>query len=330
MKPARRRGRSSARALRSSSRSSRRTSSTSRTVGGVRLDLASEDAVREAARRHSRPRTRGETRCAHRRRDRPADDRASQGARTDRRHCRRSDVRPGHRLRAGRHRGRSDRRQGAGAAAARSQDGQRPDRAHAGVAHPQGLSQRARRQRNATSSFCWSSLRNWWPTFPKFANSIINPLLADETGVIAVDVRISRRAARSRRRTSRRLRQPAFRDASVSERMGAAHAIARRQGNSCSSGAARGRAALRAILRRHDAGRFAASLLRAGEAFQSPLCRPPDSDRLRAGHGVRCHRRDQRSAVGRRAAARGCQLRERRICHPHSLRPQGSRASAGC
>jgi acetyltransferase len=78
-------------------------------VGGVRLDLASVDAVREAAADILR-RARGQARCAHRRRHRLPDDRASQSARIDRRRRRRSDLRPRDRLRAGRHRGRGDQR----------------------------------------------------------------------------------------------------------------------------------------------------------------------------------------------------------------------------
>jgi acetyltransferase len=53
-------------------------------VGGVRLDLASEDAVREAA-GDILKRARGQARRTHRRRHRLSNDRARQGARTDRR-----------------------------------------------------------------------------------------------------------------------------------------------------------------------------------------------------------------------------------------------------
>ena len=101
--------------------------------------------------RDDRPRPCRDARRPHPGRDRPADDRAAQGPRAHRRHRRRSDLRAGHRLRRRRNRGRSARRQGAGAAAARPQDGERAHRAHADFAHPQGISRRARQPRSRMS-----------------------------------------------------------------------------------------------------------------------------------------------------------------------------------
>ena len=120
-------------------------------IGGVRLNLASEAAVRTAAAEIIAPRAGRAARRAHRRRHRPADDRAPEGARAHRRHRRRSDLRSGHRLRRRRNGGRGDRRQGAGAAAARPQDGERPDRAHADFAHRSRATATCRPSRRRTS-----------------------------------------------------------------------------------------------------------------------------------------------------------------------------------
>ena len=103
-------------------------------VGGVRFEFASEAAVRAAAAdileraKAQRPDARITGVTIH-----PMVA-AAEGARADRRDRRRSDFRAGGRVRPRRHCGRGHRRQGAGAAAARPEDGARADRAHAGVA----------------------------------------------------------------------------------------------------------------------------------------------------------------------------------------------------
>ena len=117
-------------------------------VGGVRLNLTSERAVREAVDRHSRPRARGEAGCTHHRRDRPSDDRAAEGARADRRGCRRSDLRAGHRLRSRRNGGRGDQRQGVGACRRSTSSWRATLIARTRVSrHAQGLSRRPGRRR---------------------------------------------------------------------------------------------------------------------------------------------------------------------------------------
>jgi hypothetical protein len=69
----------------------------------------------------------------------------------------------------------------------------------------------------------------------------------------------------------------------------------------------------------------AAALLRPGQAFQPRLPRPPDATRLRPGDRIRRARRGHRRPARRRPPARRFQLRERRICRPGTLRPQGPR-----
>ena len=139
-------------------------------VGGVRLNLTSERAVREAAAdilaraERLKPDARITGVTVH-----PMV-RAAEGARADRRHRGRSDLRPGRRVRPRRHRGRGHRRQGAGAAAARSQARAGPDRAHPRVARAQGL---PRRSGSGTmpSRSCWSSSRSSPPTCRRSASS---------------------------------------------------------------------------------------------------------------------------------------------------------------
>ncbi len=99
-------------------------------VGGVVLNLTSPEAVRAATAdiiaRAKALRPGGADRWRHR----PGDGGAAQGARTDPRPRRRSDLRHRRRVRPRRHGGRDHQRQGPGAAAARSATGAQPDRAH--------------------------------------------------------------------------------------------------------------------------------------------------------------------------------------------------------
>ena len=92
-------------------------------VGGVRLNLTSEQAVRQAAAEILAGARSRETASADHRRHGVSHDRAPQGARTDRRRRGRSHLRSRHRVRPRRHRGRGHQRQGAGAAAARPRAG---------------------------------------------------------------------------------------------------------------------------------------------------------------------------------------------------------------
>ena len=68
-------------------------------VGGVRLNLTSAQAVREAAADILARARAAKPRSAHHRRDDPSDGAAAQGARADRRYRRRSDLRSGDRVR---------------------------------------------------------------------------------------------------------------------------------------------------------------------------------------------------------------------------------------
>ena len=81
-------------------------------VGGVRLNLTSEQARARSDRRRAGAGASRQARRAHHRRHDPSHDRAAEGPRTDRRHRRRSDFRADRGLRQRRHRGRGHRRQG--------------------------------------------------------------------------------------------------------------------------------------------------------------------------------------------------------------------------
>ena len=219
-------------------------------VGGVRLDLASEEAVRAAAadilsRAHAARAGR-----AHRRRDSLSYDCAPEGAGIDYWRRRRSDLRPGHRLRAGRHRRRGHQRQGAGAAPAQSRPGTPPDCAHARVPGPQSLPQCAGGRRARYRVVAGQAV----PAGGGFSG---NPRDRPQPGSCRRDRRHRRRRAggdRASRKTSRRrYRQPAFRHPALPERMGAAYHAARRHGGFRPSGPPRRRAALWTVLRRGDA-----------------------------------------------------------------------------
>ena len=112
-------------------------------VGGVVLNLTSADAVRARDGRYSGAGEGAAARSADIRRHRAGDGGAAEGARADSRPRRRSDLRHGRRVRPRRHRGRDHQRQGAGAAAARSAAGARPDRAHPRLAAVARLPRRA-------------------------------------------------------------------------------------------------------------------------------------------------------------------------------------------
>ena len=204
--------------------------------------------------RHSGAGARCEARGPHRRRHRPSDDPAAEGARTDRRHRRRSDLRSGHRVRARRHGGRGHRRQGAGAAAARPQDGARADCAHARCARAQGLSRRAggRRERDRAGAGEAGAACRRPAGDPRTRSQSAARRRARASSR-------SMRASRSRR-SMRTGRGSAWASAlchpALSEGMGAARHAAGRHGRLCAAGAAGGRAAVRAVLRRASATRI--------------------------------------------------------------------------
>jgi acetyltransferase len=147
--------------------------------------------------------------------------------------------------------------------------------------------------------------------FPEIREIDLNPVLADETGVIAVDARVA--VAPIERRRGGSSGHPRFAIRPYPEGMGAAGDIAGWEYSVRSAGAARGRAALWAIPGGSIARRFAPALLRAGQGFQPCLHRP-----LRAaGARVRdqslrrrgCGRSPQRPC--RRARRRGSQADRR-------------------
>ena len=116
-------------------------------------------------------------------------------------------------------------------------DWQTADRPHARVAHPQGLSERTRRRRRRDRTSPGQAVA----TGGRLAR---DPRNRSQSSAGRRDRRDRGRRAdigrAGRGRTPRRFRQPAFRHPPLSGRMGAAHAIARRHGNSCSPGAAGG------------------------------------------------------------------------------------------
>ena len=198
-------------------------------IGGVALNLTTEHAVREAAAdilRRARA-ARPQARIA--RRDHFADDHQAEGARTDRRRRRRSDLRSGHRVRPRRHRRRGDRRQGARAAAARPRSRPRPDGAHAGLAHPQSLSQRAGGGRAGGGADAGQAR----PARRRFSG---NPRDRSQSGARRRDRRDRGRCARvdraRRRGRPRQLRPSAFCHQALSEGVGAPRQACRMGGRS--------------------------------------------------------------------------------------------------
>ena len=158
--------------------------------------------------------------------------------------------------------------------------------------------------------------------FPEIREIDLNPVLADETGVIAVDARVSIAPVEKLRPGA--FGNPRFRDPALSDGIGKAPATTGRNRASRPSGPAGRRAALSAVLRRGDAGRLATALLCAGEGFQPRLHCPVYPDRLRARHGLYRHRGVDRRHAWRGSRARGRQLRDRRIRHSGSFRSQGT------
>ena len=116
-----------------------------------------------------------------------------------------------------------------------------PDRAHARFPHPQGVSQRAGRRRERDRAAAGQA-RAAGGGFSRDARD------RSQSGPRRRDRRDRGRCAgldgAGRSGATRRLRPSAFRDPALSDGMGAAHAIARRHGDSRPSGSPGGRAAL--------------------------------------------------------------------------------------
>ena len=159
---------------------------------------------------------------------------------------------------------------------------------------------------------------------PEIRELDINPLLADESGVIA------RRCARGR--------------APVGEPRGAAAIRASRSGPIRRSGSGRSRSARAALfvrpVRPEDEGCSVTSssgvgggpapaFLRAGARFQPRLSRPPDADRLRARDRLRGDRRRDGEMLGAVRLHADANHESGRIRHPDALGPQGPRARLG-
>ena len=142
--------------------------------------------------------------------------------------------------------------------------------------------------------------------FPEIREIDLNPVLADETGVIAVDARVSVAPVETRR--AGRRGNPRFAIRPYPTEWERHVTLAGRNGDPRPPGPAGRRAALSAVLRRRDAGRFAAAFLCAGEGIQPRLHRALYPDRLRARHGLHRHR-----GGDRRNARRGALARRRRI-----------------
>ena len=161
---------------------------------------------------------------------------------------------------------------------------------------------------------------------PEVTGLDINPLLADATGVLAVDARV---AVASARPQVRRTRQCALCREALSGGVGAPPRAEGRLAHSDAADPPRGRAADPRLREARHHGRSAAALPGADEAFLARVHRAADPARLCPRHGLRRLRRGERRARRRRAAAFRLDLRDRRIRHPAALRPQGQGARLG-
>ena len=142
----------------------------------------------------------------------------------------------------------------------------------------------------------------------------LNPVLADETGVIAVDARVS--IAPAERRRARTFGRFAIRPYPKEwERH-----LTLPDGTQASgpAGPAGRRSLVSAVFRRRHAGGFAPAVFRSGEGIQPCFHRALHPDRLRPRHGFYRHRRGERRHARRGAHPRRSQFRNRGIRHPRS------------
>ena len=257
-------------------------------IGGVKLDLTSEEAVRKAARdiferaERLKPGARVAGVTVQPMVRRPKARELIAGPR------RRSDLRPGGGVRARRHRGRGHQRQGAGAAAARSEARRDADRAHAGVAHPQGLPRRAggRRARDRARARQAVAACRRRAGDPRARHQ-------------SVPCRRERRhrgrragAGRGRDGSAAGLRPFALRGAALSEGVGAQpRAAGRPARSSCARCGPEDEALFLRVPQACQRRGPASALLRADARVQPCLPRAADPDRLRARHRLRRARR---------------------------------------
>ena len=156
---------------------------------------------------------------------------------------------------------------------------------------------------------------------PQVRELDINPLLADENGLIALDARVAVASAEPKFKGSG---HPRFAVRPYPTEWERHLTLDRRTAHLRATGAPGGRGPLSRIFRACISGGSAAAIFFADARIQPRLYRPIDADRLRAGDGLRGDRRGPARVARRRAPAFRCQLRVRRIRHPVALRPQGS------
>jgi len=136
----------------------------------------------------------------------------------------------------------------------------------------------------------------------------INPLLADENGVMAVDARVRR---------FRKAGGQAPRDQSLSDEPRAARRDCRHRADSLAAGSSRGRAGLQRVLRAFDTGGRTPALLLQLATYPGASARAPDPDRLRPRHGAGaflagCQRHSRHCPPLRRSQQRGGGVRGHR------------------